>query len=614
LQLKSFALAPQESGGDIRENISVKIENPDACPRYLGRLIRGVTIAESPEWLKRRILSCGLRPVNNIVDITNYIMLLFGQPMHAFDYAGISGGKIVVKNAFDGQTFVTLDDVERKLGAGDLLICDGERAVALAGIMGGADSRISPDTRDVFLECAFFNPVGIRKTSRRLDLSSDSSYRFERGVDPAAGLAAAIDTAAELTRRLGGGTIVSGIIDASPVALPARRVCMRPSQAVRILGVDLDKDRIISMLASLGITHDGEENGAPVFKIPMHRHDISIEADLIEEVGRLYGYDNIPAAQTAMVPMTRQVNPARAAIDTLRKALAFAGLHEAVTNSMTSQKLRDLLSPDTEPVALLNPLNPDMALMRTTLAGGLLGVAAHNLSRKNANNHFFEIGKTFVSRGPSQLPDERDVAGILLEGSFEPQSWRGPRRPVDFYILKSLVETAVRHIGGAQAQYSGPECSAAYLDHESAAISFHNGVHGVIGRIRDDICAQFDITPPVYYAQIDFTALLEAPAAAPSYIPLPRFPAVERDFCFVMPEQIQSSVISREIASCSNLVEWVEPFDVYRGEKLGQELKSLAFAVRLRAPDKTLTDADADTVCKQIISVMREKHAAVLRT
>jgi phenylalanyl-tRNA synthetase beta chain len=613
-KLNPVGLRPQESDGSIADYIEVIIKNAEACPRYMGRLVQNVTIKESPQWLKERILACGLRPINNVVDITNYILLLFGQPMHAFDYATIEGKKIIVKNAADGQKFVTLDDVERTLCAEDLLICDAGRAVALAGVMGGANTEISPQTTDVFLECAYFNPVGVRKTSKRLDLSSDSSYRFERGVDPEGGLEGAIDTAAELIRTLAGGSIVKGAINAYPKPLAPRRAKLRPAQVTRLLGCEIEKHAIVAILESLQIRCVGESSGAIECEVPLFRHDLAIEADLIEEVGRYYGYDNIPVAETAPVSMIQALNPQRVTIDTIRKALAYGGFHEALTNSMTSEKRRKLLTPEAEPVKLLNPLSPDMAQLRTTLLGNLLEIVSYNLNRKNTNNRFFEIGKTFVSKGLETLPDERDVVALLIEGDYEPAAWMQKPRQANFYILKAALDSLARHCQASSVDYSGLKAGKACFGAESAELSWDNGVKGICGRISDDICRAFDIDSSIYYAELDIAALISAEASEPSYSPLPRHPAVERDFCFVMPESLHSSVISNEMRAISPLVESAEPFDVYRGGKLGEGLKSIAYAVRLRDAGRTLTDAEAEKVCSAIIETMKSKHGAVLRS
>jgi len=466
----------------------------------------------------------------------------------------------------------------------------------------------------VFLECAFFNPTGIRKTSKRLDLSSDSSYRFERGVGPGAGLEGAIDTAAELIRELAQGQVARGVVDAYPAPLEPRRVALRVAQVKRLLGVALPKDDIARMLSSLGFVIVSDSGDSLVVETPLFRHDVRLEADLIEEIGRLYGYDAIAANETASVSMTRPGDRVRTTLDTIRKALAYGGLHEAVTNSMTSEKRRALLTPDIAPVVLLNPISPDMAQMRTTFLGSLLEAVSYNLNRKNFNNRFFEIGKTFASRGLSDLPDERDVVAILVEGAFEPDWWQREGRQADFYTLKALLNSLAAHCGERRMRYEALQSGSGWFTPEAARVVWDSGVSGSCGRVRPDLCAAFDIDSPIFYAELDFTALLASPLPRLSYTPLPRYPALERDFAFVMPESLMTDVICRQMEAVSELVEAVEPFDVYRGEKLGRGLKSIALAVRLRAPDRTLTEEEAREVCGRIVSVMKEKHGATLRS
>lgn len=344
LPLKEAAKKPLESKDPIQNFISVSIDTPEACPRYCGRLITGVKIGPSPDWMQRRLTLGGIRPINNVVDVTNYILLQYGQPMHAFDYSTIADKKIIVKTAGQQMSFKTLDDIERKLIPGDLLINDGKRAVALAGIMGGAGSEILDSTTNVFLECAFFEPIGIRKTSKRLGLSTDSSYRFERGVDPDKGLLDAIDTAAELIRQTAGGNIMSGRIDIYPNPQSPRIVKIRASKTSRVLGVTFTTEQIRTYLSSLGMSCKVESTDLISCEVPLFRHDITFEEDLIEEVGRMYGYDNIPPSETAPVFLKMSLPLVERTTDKIRSALAFFGLHEVVTNSMTAEKQRSVLT------------------------------------------------------------------------------------------------------------------------------------------------------------------------------------------------------------------------------------------------------------------------------
>ncbi len=611
--VKPFVRRPKESDDSIDNYIKVSIEDAEGCPRYMGRLVRGVTIKESPDWLKQRLSALDIRPICNVVDVTNYILLLYGQPMHSFDYAKIGGREIIIKRAEEGQAFVTLDDIERKLTAEDLLICDGEQPTALAGVMGGAGSGISEDTTDVFLECAFFDPVGIRKTSKRLDLSTDSSYRFERGVDPETGLVDALDMAADLICELAGGTVAKGVIDVYPHPIKKTQISLRPAQVSRLLGVPVEKETIIRSLASLGISCCNDTGEGLLFEAPHYRHDLKLEVDLIEEVGRLYGYDNIPARTDATVALDQKINHTEKNVDTIRKSLAAVGLHETVTNSMTSEKKCRLLTPDLDPVVLLNPLNPDMSRMRTTLLGSLLGVTAYNINRKNTNNGFFEIGKKYINRGSGKQPDEPDTLAILLEGDFIPASWNTEKQALNFYILKGIIESLRISLGLPQCTYiQSPDTASGFYTSETSQIE-GQGIDGYCGKIKQDILQSFDIKTPVYYAELIITDLLTRGTEQPHYTSLPRYPAIERDFCFVMDEKLPSATISDEIHGLSELVESVRPFDVYRGEKLLSGKKSIAFSVFLRAEDRTLTDKEAEKVCEKIISTAKSKFNAVLR-
>ncbi|MDR0307448.1 MAG: phenylalanine--tRNA ligase subunit beta [Chitinispirillales bacterium] len=614
--LKQTARIPEEKNGDsISSAISVNIETKERCPRYMGRLVRGVTIGPSPEWMQRRLSMAGLRPINNIVDITNYILIQYGQPMHAFDYNAVDGRKIIVKQSqsLGISQFTTLDGIERKLAGDDLLICDAKKPTALAGIMGGLGSQITDSTKDVFLECAFFEQTGVRKTSKRLGLSTDSSYRFERGVDPAQGLENAINTAAYLMQEIAGGTVSAGKIDTHSEPFPEKKMTLRPSRASRILGVEFDEERITALLTSIGIITTKEGDDKLQCSVPLFRHDISEEADLVEEVGRLFGYDKIPAVQYSQVKLTNPPSCTETNRDNARSALCYFGLNELITNSMVSEAKRKLITPSTEPVKILNPLNPDMTEMRTTLAITLLESVAYNLNRKNNNNRFFEIGKTFRPDSTTGLAQEKDILAIIIEGSCFPKSWGNVELQNDFFILKGIIETFADHCALDSFSYSKLEQHGPLYTPESASIRGSNGIMGTIGRVSEQICKTFGIKSSVFYAELDLTAWLSTPKPLPKYKNLPKFPALERDFSFVMPDTLDSDTVKKEIESLSGLVGNVRPFDVYRGEKLGAGSKSVTFSVEFRSPEKTLNDDDVQDVCNKIILVMKEKHSAELR-
>jgi phenylalanyl-tRNA synthetase beta chain len=617
LPLKETAVRPEEQEKDpVGSAMTVAVEDPKSCPRYAGRLIRGVKIGPSPEWLLRRLTLAGLRPINNVVDITNYLMLHYGQPMHAFDFGMIAGRKIIVRKAGKPLTFTTLDNTRRTLASSDLLICDGERPVALAGIMGGAGSEISETTTEVFLESAFFDPGTIRSTSKRLGLSTDASYRFERGVDPESGLIDALDSAAALIVTCGGGSVAAGRIDVYPEIIERRVVSVRPGRVARVLGHQIPVDTIAGFLSSIGLKCVRKGPDAIQCTDPLFRHDLSIEEDLIEEVGRLVGYDAIPAAEYARVSMDVKIPETEHAADTVRCAMAYAGFNEIITNSMTSEKHRALLTPLIQAVTILNPLSPDMAQMRTTLAGSMLEVLAYNLNRKNSDNKFFEVGKIYEQLASGERR-ESDVLGILFEANWIPAAWNTAGGiPCNFYTVKGVLEALAARLGYGEPALSPFE--AAGIPHlfcdEAAAVSIGASLNGAAGRVAKGALGFFGIKTTVYYVELDMTAFLAAPRACPQFKPLPRFPALDRDFCFVMPEHLNAGVIAGEIRRLSPLVEEVRPFDLYRGEKLGTGLKSVAFGVSLRAGEKTLTDNDVEWLCTTIIRTVQEKFGAKLRT
>lgn len=614
LPLREIAKKPNENTADpVDKSISVTVEDAAANPRYMGRLVRNVKLAPSPDWMKKRLCAAGIRPINNVVDITNYILIQYGQPMHSFDYDSIQDHRIIVKKSMEPRTFATLDNIERKLIAEDLLICDGKRPVALAGIMGGAGSEITDTTVNVFLECAFFDPVTIRKTSKRLGLSTDSSYRFERGVDPDKGLCDALETAAALMQELAGGTVACGIIDNYPVKLNKKEIIIRQSKVSRVLGIPFSIEQIEQSLTSLGIVCTRISNESLSCVVPLFRHDITIEEDLIEEVGRLYGYDNIPPSDCATVSLNTALPMRERLTDLVRSALAFNGLNEVMTNSLTHGKRREVLAPKTSPVKLLNPLNPDMAEMRTTLAGSMLEVLAYNLNRKNTNNHFFELGKTY-ERLEDNTNRERDILGIVIEGSMWGSAWNTKAQPVDFYTVKGVLDTFARHIGLGEFSFSRNNDGKPLFGTECATASNGTKMSGRCGVISDEVRKFFDIKSTVYYAEIDITDLLGTQIPLPKYKPLPKFPAIERDFCFVMADEISSSDITGEILKISSLIEDVNPFDLYRGDKLGASRKSIAFSVRIRSAEKTLTDKDAESICTSIVDTMKNRFNATLRT
>lgn len=613
-RIKPMSRPATDNGGNVADHITVRIDDPVACPRYMGRLVRGVKIAPSPDWLRDRLSSAGMRPINNVVDITNYALLLYGQPMHAFDYSRIGGRTIVVRHAAEGSKFVTLDGIERPLVATDLLICDADKPVALAGIMGGQNSEIADTTTDVFLECAYFNPAGIRVTSKRLGLQTESSFRFERGVDPCEGVEEALETATALLQELCGGTVVAGKIDSYPTRIEAKRVTVRISRIKRVLGVDVEADTALKFLEGLGMTCVARTPDSLTVDVPPLRHDISQEVDLIEEVGRLYGYDNIPSREYASVLLDQRAQTLEVRTDALRNALAFGGFNEVLSVTMSSEKARVTLTPSTPAVNLLNPVSTDLAQMRTCLLGSLLQALIHNRNHRNLNCRLFEIGPAYTPRDSQKLPDERTRLGILIEGDYMSQSWSAGAVPASFYALKGVVEHAAE-VAALGACICGPVTqSPQWFDSQAADIMLDGVAVGSMGRLGRSVLDAFDVKGTVFYAELDVHDAIRRPAPVVQYRHLQRFPAVSRDFAFVVDEALLSAVAIDEIRTVSPLVESVSVFDVYRGDKLPSGKKSLAYALVLRAPDRTLTDKEADEVGRLVIEMLRTKHGAELRS
>jgi len=614
LPLKITARTPVENSAyPINEAITVTVATPDLCPRYMGRLVRGVTIAPSPQWLQYRLIGAGIRPINNVVDVTNYMLLHFGQPMHGFDYQQIRDKKIIVKQAGSTTQFETLDGIKRELVQEDLLIHDGSRPVALAGIMGGAGSEITEATRDVFLECAYFNPIGVRKTAKRLGLSTDSSYRFERGVDPDSGLVAALNTAAALLAEISGGTVAAGSIDCSVAPMEKRTIIVRPSKVSSVLGVEFSVEQIVSFLESLQISCVVKSDASIACTVPLFRHDLEIEVDCIEEIGRMYGYDNIPPSHTMQISLHRSLPETEIITDTIRSTMAFAGMHETVTNSMISEKKCNGITPQKKPVALLNPLTPDMACMRTSLLSSLLDVAVYNNNRKNINNRLFEIGKVFEVL-PGGNHSERTVLAILIEGDYISPSWNSSAEPVSFYVMKGIIETFARHLGTPACTFELPINRLASFTNETASVTIGNQITGYAGMVDEQTRKTYDLKHVACYAELDITTFIASTPPVPHYTALPRYPALERAFSFVMDEALSTSAIVATIAPLSPLIVQVTPFDIFRGEKLGAGKKSVTFSLSFRSPEKTLTEKDVEGLCEQIITSVATQHNACLRT
>lgn len=594
--------------------VAIEIADPGLCHRYTARVIRGVTVGPSPSWLKSRLEAVGIRPINNIVDVTNYVLMELGHPLHAFDLARIRGGKIVVKLAEDGEFFTTLDSVERKLSGDMLTIRDGEGAIALAGVMGGRNSEVSPQTRDILLESAWFFPPSIRKTSRVLGLRSESSYRFERGTD-IEGLAFALDRAAAMIAELAGGQISGGMIDAYPSKYAPPSISLAVEKVGQILGVEVPAPEMVSILRRLGM--DVEENyGAIAVRPPSFRRDISRDIDLIEEIARINGYDKIVSKMpTGVVPMP-VINRGREIRRRVGSTLRSAGFSEAVNFSFMNPAHLDVLgfAADDERrsiVTLANPLRAEESALRTTLVPALLSNLAWNLNRGSDGLKLYEISKVFINIGDDVLPDEHVRIAAVLTPSAAKRLY--PIPAAGFYELKGALEAILRELR-ISAVFVPSGAESYFETGRSAEILVGGRRAGFIGEIRREVLAKFDISADSYVFELYADVVIESAPASIKYSKLPKFPPVDRDMALLAPLEMQSQrIIDAVVGFGSETIASIRVFDVYQGKGIPDGKKSIAYSVRYQATNRTLTDDEVDAAHSSLIDHLKKTLGVELR-
>jgi phenylalanyl-tRNA synthetase beta chain len=612
----------REGGGRAADAVKIRIEAPDRCARYAARVIEGVTIGPSPLWLARRLETCGVRSISNVVDATNFVLLELGHPLHAFDLDKVAGREIVVRTARPGEKITTLDGKERSLDAEDLLIADRDRGSALAGVMGGGESEISAGTSRVLLESAWFQPGGIRRTSRLHGLKTEASYRFERGADPGM-VIPAVDRCAAMIAELAGGTVRVGVVDAHPREVRAPEVRLRWHRSAEILGMDVAKDDARRILANLGFTERKADREGATFGVPSWRVDVSLEEDLVEEIVRTKGYDAIPETLPKNAVDTPADTREASAIARIRAVLEGTGFSEAVNFSFVAAR-------ELEPfehrvatgdgsgralgVALKNPISADLAVMRTTLVPSLLRNAVHNRRQRVEDLRLYEIASVY---GPHPDPKDRpssesvEIAGVLA-GRRSPAGWASGPDAVDFYDAKAAAVALLETLG-IEARWQ-PRGGGWLHPRTSATVHAAGGddVLGEVGEIHPRVAAAFDLPRGVLAFRLSLDALLGAARLVPRYRPIPRLPAVLRDLAVVVDEGVAAASVEALVRE-EGLVEDVAPFDVYRGAPLPPGKKNLAFAIRYRAADRTLTDAEADAAHARIVERLAARLGAGLR-
>ncbi len=580
---------------------TVEIVDENMCPRYCARVFIGVSIRPSPRWLQKRLLAIGLRPINNIVDVTNYVMMEFGHPLHAFDLDMIKGHRIVVRAADDGEEFITLDERPHILTKEDLLICDAERGVALAGVMGGLNSEISVNTKNVLLECAYFDPIFIRKTAKRMGFSTDSSYRFERGVD-ANGIPRVIDRAAHFIKETAGGDVLKGIVDNYPKVINSPAINLRPEKVNDLLGGDIPGSAMIEYLERLEM-NISELSDSILVNPPTFRPDIVSEVDIIEEIARIDGYANIEPATHS--PVALEVMPLMEEdFDmTIRQALVAEGLQEVSTHSMRHSRTTGIL--EAEPVSIRNPLSADFANLRSDLLAPLLEVTAHNLNHGADSVRIFESGHIFRKSG-EQVIESKQVAGIIT-GLAERIHWSKQPILVDAFVMKGIVENLLESISLDNYRFSLYLKEGVFRDTISVRISGDDIQAGIFGRFDEAITIKYDIEQPVYFFAFDYDVLLKNRRLEKKFHDFSRFPSVKRDLSFVFDEAITADNIVNSVRSRGGgYLKQIEFFDLYRGKQLGTGKKSISISLRFQADDRTLTDEETDDLIKEIIRAVEE--------
>lgn len=598
--------------------IGVTVEDADLCPRYAARYISGCTIAPSPEWLVKRLNAIGIRSINNVVDITNLIMMETGQPLHAFDSDRISGQRIVVRAAKEGETFTTLDNQTRVLTSTDTVICDMERPVALAGVMGGLNSEIESSTTSILLESAFFKPAAIRRTSKRLGLHTESSHRFERGID-IDGVTRALDRAAALIVELSGGVQAQGCIDVYPVKSDRAPITFRPEKANELIGIDLEREVVIDILTRLNCLVLSNPDGSVAVIPPHYRIDIEREIDLIEEIARLNGYDKISATMPVARVFSDRPTKHQETEKRVRDLLVNNGMTEIINFSFISADAAGKLllsndDPRRTAIKLANPLVDEQSVMRTTLLPGLLDTVAKNMNFRSLDLMLFEIRRVYLPGESEEMPRESLCVVGALSGSRAGDDWSRPNDSVDFFDAKGLVETLLDSLDISGVSWTTENLEPYLHPGKSCRVLAGRDCIGSVGELHPSVQKNFEIEKPVYCFELDFEKLVKLSRTKKTITAPSRFPDSTRDIALLMPEELAAVKILDCIKTVkSKEIEHVQIFDVYRGKGVPEGYKSIAVRVRYRSFERTLAEEEITALHKKIIANLTEKLQVTVR-
>ena len=590
-------------GGDISELLDIEIEDPDLCPRYTARLVKNVKIAPSPAWMRERLRNSGVRPINNIVDITNYVCLEYGQPMHAFDFSCVDGGKIVVRTAREGETVQTLDGNERKLTTNMLCICDEHKPVCVAGVMGGANSEIIGDTAMVLFESANFNGASVRRTAQALNMRTEASARYEKGLDPMNTMKA-VQRACELVELLGAGEVVDGVMDVIAKDAYPTTVKLEPEKVNALLGTNVSEEEMRRILLSLDFGLDGD-----TILVPSWRGDVEHYSDIAEEVARFYGYNNIPDTLNAGMNERRGFSPVQKAENKLGALCRSVGYNEIITYSFISPTYYDKIdlpadSPLRSSMKILNPLGEDTSIMRTTTLPSMLEILTRNYNFRNKSAKLYELGRTYFAKNDgSGMADEPKVLSLGAYGE-----------DMDFFTLKGALETVLEGLRVTGVRYEAERENPSYHPGRCAKVWCGDKLLGVLGQIHPHVAANYGVDCELYAAELRFDALYASVGAEPIYQPLPKFPAVTRDIAVVCDKAVTVGALEDCIRrGAKGLLKDVTLFDIYTGVGIPAGKKSVAFSLTLRADDRNLTAEEADADVKSILDLLKSELDAVLR-
>lgn len=591
--------APVGKDGDVNDYISVEIKDRDLCKRYCAKVVKNVKIAPSPEWMQRRLAKMGIRPINNLVDITNYVMEEFGQPMHAYDLSTIAGNKIVVRRANDGETFETLDGQERKLDSEMLMICDGEKPVGLAGIMGGENSKINDDVKDMLFEAACFDGTNIRLSSKRVGLRTDASGKFEKGLDPN-NAEDAINRACELIEELGAGEVVAGMVDVYPEKKEEHTIKFDPDYVNKLIGFNLTEEQMVSYFPALELKYDA---ATKTITVPTFRQDLIGMCDIAEEVARFYGYANIPTALPSGEATAGKLSYKLRIDEIARRVALYCGFSQGMSYSFESPKVYDklLLPMDSDmrkSIVISNPLGEDFSVMRTSSLGGMLTSLATNYNRRNKDVRLFEMGNIYLPKALplTELPDERMQFTLGFYGDG------------DFFTMKGVVEEFLEQVGMKDRVHYDADAGKSFLHPgRQANIVYDGNVIGYLGEVHPTVCENYDMKTRAYIAVIDMPYVYEMSSFDKKYEGIAKFPAVTRDISMVVPKNILVGQIEEVIEkSGGKNLESYSLFDIYEGDQIEEGFKSVAYSIVFRAKDRTLEENDVSSAMKKILKGLEE--------